>query len=68
MAAQIQNGIEIEIIVRSRKNGRPVGKAGHAFVVSEDEAAGEAGRKRIVDEAKARVDEYMKSRLVGPAE
>lgn len=66
MAAQIQNGTEIEIVVRTRKNGKPVGKAGHVFVVSEGDSTGESGRKRIAEELKARADEYLKSRLVGP--
>lgn len=33
MAAMIENGIEIEIIVRQRKGHSPVGKAGHGYMV-----------------------------------
>ena len=68
MAAQVQNGIEIEIIVRTRKDGKPVGESGHTYAIADGERAGRADRRRIADEVQARADEYLKSRLVGPAE
>lgn len=60
----VTNGIEIEIVVRKRANGRPVGKSGHSFVAIEEESASPADRQRIATEAARRVEEFMKSRLV----
>lgn len=68
MAAQIQNGIEIEVVVRSRKNGQSSGKIVHSFVVSEGESANLSARNRIATDAKGLIERYMSTRLVGPAE
>lgn len=65
---KLQNGVEIEIIVRTRKEGKPVGKAGHVYVTAEGMKIGEAERRKIGLEAGQRVDDYMKSLVIGPAE
>ena len=49
MAAKIENGTEIEIIIRKRKGWQPVGKAGHAYLVRAGDSLSLRERKELAD-------------------
>lgn len=67
MRMAIQNGVEIEIIVRSRKDGKPSGKSSCLFVEEAGMKIGEAGRKQIATAVQERAQDYLTSLVVGPA-